>query len=83
MVNDEPDSENAVSFDLSYRCPYCNLDLTGKSNQYAQKHIARCKKKSNPYTYSLRRPGRPKEKRCWFKRKKSARVLFNHIQELN
>ena len=43
----------------SYRCPYCNKDLSDADYRYCQKHINRCKFRLNPYRYSERGRGRP------------------------
>lgn len=42
-----------------YRCPYCNKDLSGFTDEYIRKHTARCSTRLNPYVYSERKRGRP------------------------
>ena len=41
------------------RCPYCNKSFAMFGQEYIDKHIAKCKRKLNPYRYSERRRGRP------------------------
>ena len=44
------------------RCPFCNKKLGKMTAEYANKHIARCGRKLNPYQYSERKAGRPTNK---------------------
>jgi len=43
------------------KCPYCNRDLSGKTDELSKKHIAKCSYYLNPYKYSNRGPGRPRK----------------------
>ena len=42
------------------KCPYCNMDLSQKTDELASKHIRKCAYYLNPYKYSDRKRGRPR-----------------------
>lgn len=44
------------------RCPFCNKSFAMFSDEYIEKHKAKCEKKLNPYRYSERSRGRPSKK---------------------
>lgn len=44
------------------RCPYCNKKIGKYTEQYAEKHIRKCKLRIHPYIYSDRNAGRPTKK---------------------
>lgn len=42
-------------------CPFCNRPLADCTDAFVQKHLARCRKRLNPYHYSDRKRGRPRK----------------------
>lgn len=42
------------------KCPYCNKDLSEKTDELSSKHIRKCAFYLSPYQYSDRKRGRPK-----------------------
>ena len=42
------------------KCPYCNQDLSQKTDALSSKHIRKCAYYLGPYQYSNRKRGRPK-----------------------
>lgn len=50
----------------SKKCPFCNKNLSLYTKEYIRKHVARCEQMLNPYKYSDRKRGRPRQKSAVF-----------------